>query len=174
MLKTIEDKGLFKKKFANQFRKVVKENPEFEKWLFNLLIYDTAYVIGGFVRDLINDKTSRDLDMMVSLSHNKLEELLKESKLDYTINRMLGVKIKLNNFEIDLWSIDNNWAFRDDVVKRNEDYLLDNISDGCFFNYDGLVVNIHTTNFRCNHYNDFVKNQRLDITSDALIFLKSL
>ncbi len=163
MLKTIEDKGLFKKKFATRFREVLKKNPEFEKWLFNLLIYDTAYVVGGFVRDLINDKNSRDLDMMVSLSHNQLEELLIESKLNYTINKMLGVKIKLNNFEVDLWSIDNNWAFREDVVKRNEDYLLENISDGCFFNYDGLVVNVHTNNFRCNHYNDFVKNQRLDI-----------
>ena len=163
MLNFIEDKILFKKLFATRFREVLKEYPEFYEFIMNLLVYGTAYVVGGFVRDSINHKKSRDLDMIVSISHNQLEELLKKSGLKYSINRMLGVKIELNNFEVDIWSIDNNWAFRDSVVKRNEDYILDNISDGCFYNYDGLVINIHTNNFRANHYNDFVKNKRLDI-----------
>lgn len=163
MLNIIEDKILFKKLFATRFREVLKEHPDFYEFIMNLLVYGTAYVVGGFVRDSINDKKSRDLDMIVSISHNQLEELLKISELKYSINRMLGIKIKLNDFEVDIWSIDNNWAFRDSVVKRNEDHILDNISDGCFYNYDGLVINIHTNNFRANHYNDFVKNRRLDI-----------
>ena len=129
----------------------------------DLLTHGTAYVVGGFIRDSINNKKSRDLDMITSIPHSQLNELLESSKLKYTVNRMLGIKINLNNFEVDIWSIDNNWAFRDSVVKRNDDYILDNISDGCFYNYDGLVINIHTNNFRCNHYNDFVKNRKLDI-----------
>jgi hypothetical protein len=163
MLNLIEDKILFKKLFASRFREVLKEHPDFYEFIMNLLVYGTAYVVGGFVRDSINDKKSRDLDMIASVSHSQLTDLLKKSKLDYSVNRMLGIKIKLKQFEVDIWSIDNNWAFRDAVVKRNEDYLLDNISDGCFYNYDGLVINIHTNNFRCNHYNDFVKNKHLDI-----------
>lgn len=163
MLNIIEDKILFKKLFLARFREVLKEHPVFYEFIMNLLVYGTAYVVGGFVRDSINDKKSRDLDMIVSVSHNQLIELLKRSKLKYSINRMLGIKINLNKFEVDLWSIDNNWAFKSDVVKRNEDYILDNISDGCFYNYDGLVINVNTSNFRSNHYNDFVKNKRLDI-----------
>lgn len=163
MLSLIEDKILFKKLFATRFREVLKEHPEFYEFIMNLFVYGTAYVVGGFVRDSINNRESRDLDMITSISHNQLEDLLKNSKLSYSVNRMLGVKIELNNFEVDIWSIDNNWAFRDAVVKRNEDYILDNISDGCFYNYDGLVINIHTNNFRSNHYNDFVKNRQLDI-----------
>jgi len=163
MLNLIEDKILFKKLFATRFREVLKEYPEFYEFIMNLLIYGTAYVVGGFVRDSINNKNSRDLDMITSIPHCQLEGLLKSSKLNYSINRMLGIKIKFDKFEVDIWSIDNNWAFRDSVVKRNEDYILDNISDGCFYNYDGLVINIHTNNFRCNHYNDFVKNRQLDI-----------
>jgi hypothetical protein len=163
MLNVIEDKILFKKLFAARFREVLNEHSEFNKFILNLFVHGTAYVVGGFVRDSINNKKSRDLDMIASVSHKQLEYLLKDSKLNYSINRMLGIKIELNNFEVDIWSIDNNWAFRDAVVKRNEDYILDNISDGCFYNYDGLVINIHTNNFRSNHYNDFVNNNQLDI-----------
>lgn len=163
MLTLIEDKRLFKRLFATKFRDVMKEHPEFREFVMNLFVFGTAYIIGGFVRDSINNKVSRDLDMIVTIAHPQLLELLKRSKLNYSINRMLGVKIKLGMFEVDIWSIENNWAFKNEVVKRNENYILDNISDGCFYNYDGLVINIHTYNFRCNHYNDFVKNRRLDI-----------
>ncbi|WP_370174148.1 hypothetical protein [Leeuwenhoekiella palythoae] len=131
--------------------------------MMNLLVIGTAYVIGGFVRDAINKMRSRDLDMIVSLPHQELENLIKNSSLKYSINRMSGIKIELSSFEVDIWSIDNNWAFRNSVVKRNEDYILDNISDGCFYNYDGLVINIHTNNFRSNHYNDFVNERKLNI-----------
>lgn len=163
MLYLIEDKMLFKKRFAFRFKEVLQQYQIFNEFIMNLLVYGTAYVVGGFVRDSINGRKSRDLDMIVSIPHSQLECLLKGSNLDYSINRMLGIKIKLNDFEIDIWSIDNNWAFRDSVVKRNEEYILDNISDGCFYNYDGLVINIHTNNFRSNHYNDFVKKRQLDI-----------
>lgn len=170
MLNFIEDKRLFKELFATRFREVLKEHQEFYEFIMNLLVFGTAYVVGGFVRDSINNKKSRDLDMIVSVTHKKLEELLKSSGLNYSINRMLGIKIELKEFEVDIWSIDNNWAFRDSVVKRNEDYILDNISDGCFYNYDGIVINIHTNNFRANHYNDFVKNRRLDIIQKSKIY----
>lgn len=163
MLKKIEDKTLFKKLFAERFKNVMFKHYEFYQLVMNILVEGTAYVVGGFVRDSINNKNSRDLDMIVSIPHIHLVELLQQSNLNYRINRMLGVKIELQGFEVDIWSLENNWAFRDEVVKKNDDYILDNISDGCFFNYDGLVINLHTKNFRCNHYNDFVTNNRLDI-----------
>ncbi|WP_149303974.1 hypothetical protein [Pareuzebyella sediminis] len=163
MLEIIEDKNLFKRLFAARFKEVLRKYPDFYEFMMNLLISGTAYVVGGFVRDSINNKQSRDLDMIVSLSHTDLNNLLKESDLTFSINRMLGIKIDLGGFEVDIWSIDNNWAFRDSVVKRNEDYILDNISDGCFYNYDGLVVNVHSNNFRSNHYNDFVREKKLNI-----------
>jgi len=163
VLKIIEDNNLFKRLFAARFKEVLREYPDFYEFMMNLFISGTAYVVGGFVRDAINNKKSRDLDMIVSLSHVDLENLLKKSRLHFSINRMLGIKIDLNGFEVDIWTIDNNWAFRDSVVKRNEEYILDNISDGCFYNYDGLVVNVHTNNFRSNHYNDFVRESKLNI-----------
>ncbi len=163
MLQVIEDKNLFKKRFADRFKEVLLEFRPFHEFILNLLVYGTAYVVGGFVRDAINNRRSRDLDMIVSISHNQLLSILKNSNLDYSVNRMCGIKLKLPDFEVDIWSIDNNWAFRDSVVKRNEDYLIDNISDGCFYNFDGLVINIHTHNFRSKYYNDFVKRGELDI-----------
>ena len=170
MLQIVDDKFLFKKLFSKKFEEVLKKFPEFYEFIMNLFVYGTGYVVGGFARDSINNKNSRDLDMITSVSQDILENLLNNSKLKYTKNKMLGIKINLKDFEIDIWSIENNWAFRDQVVKRNDDYILDNISDGCFYNYDGIVINIHNKNFRSNHYNDFVKNRRLDIIQKSDVY----
>lgn len=172
MLKLIEDSKEFKKQFYRKFRAVLNSHTIFKSFFYELSVESKIYVVGGFVRDTINSKESRDLDMMVSISHTRLEELLKNSKLDYKINRMLGVKILLENFEVDIWSIEHNWAFRDSVVKLNDNFILENISDGAFYNYDGLVINVHSLNYRVNHYNDFVKHRRLDIIQKRVIYKK--
>ena len=163
MLRAIKDKVEFKRRFTSDFREVLGLHQEFYEFMMNILVDGTAYVIGGFLRDIINEKKSLDIDIIVAISHEKLKRCLEKSRLTFAENRMKGIKIKLESLDIDIWSIDNNWAFRDSVVKRNEDYILDNLSDGCFYNFDGLVINVHTKNFRVNHYNDCVKSGKLDI-----------
>lgn len=172
MLKTISNSKEFKKQFYRKFKSVLDSYVEFRNFFYNLAIESEVFVVGGFVRDTINEQKSRDLDMMVSISHKKLEELLKNSNLSYKINRMMGIKILLKDFDVDLWSIENNWAFKDSVVKLNSNLILDNISDGCFYNYDSLVINVHSLDFRVNNYNDFVNNRRLDILQKRTIYKK--
>jgi hypothetical protein len=164
MLQKIDDINEFKKRFKLKFEVFRLTNHAFNDFLMEILANGTAYVVGGFIRDIANGAVSRDLDMIVDINQKLLEKILKGSELKYSFNRMSGVKISMPGGEVDLWTIDNNWAFKTDVVNRNENYIIERIADGCFFNYDSLVINVNKGNFiYVRNYNECVMGKTLDI-----------
>lgn len=163
MLRIVENINQYKELFAQKFQTVLAENPRFRAFIYEVFVFGTAYVVGGYLRDILMNKESRDIDVIFTIPKNRIIEVLENSHLEFKINRLSGIKIKLNNIDADIWSIDNNWAFINNLVKRNDDYILRNIANGSFYNYDSLVLNVHTKNFNFNNYNDFVKNKTLDI-----------
>jgi len=163
MLPEIDDYNDLKGKFQSKLQLVLNNNSNFRKFIYEIFIYGTAYVVGGFLRDIILNKTSRDLDMIVSLSHIQISEILNSSNLSYQMNRLKGFKIKLTDYEVDLWCLENNWAFKENLVVKNDDNILDSISNGCFYNYDALVINVHTNNLNIRHFKMFLETKKLDI-----------
>lgn len=142
MLNQVEDFNEIKRKFKLKFHDILSQYPEFRLFLLNVFVESTAYVVGGFIRDLVNERESRDLDIILKMSEKRIDQLLVESELNYTTNRFGGVKITLDNFQIDLWSIENNWSFKNKLIKLNEQKIVDNIASGSFYNFDSLVINI--------------------------------
>ena len=76
----------------------------------------------------------------------------------------------LQNFDADLWSIENNWAFKEEVVIKNNDYILNSIANGCFYNYDSIVFNISSNEFHASNYNNCAKNSELDIIQKNIFY----
>ncbi len=151
------------KKFEIHFRRTLENNNLFKYLLLDIFTEGTAYIVGGFFRDFLNNKKSRDIDIIVDLSHEKLLEKLNNINIDYCINRHNGIKLICENIEVDIWSINNNWAFMNNLVKLNDDEKLLSIARGCFYNYDSLVINLHNFNYTISYYNDFLKKKELDI-----------
>src|SRR5690554_2901132 len=135
----------------------------FKKFLYEIFVYGTAYIVGGFLRDIILKKESRDVDIIVDLSHELLIKIINESGVQYSINRHNGIKVNFDNLQIDLWSIENNWAFKNKLVKLNEEKKLESIAKGCFYNYDSLVINLHTLNMNIRYYSNFYETEKLEI-----------
>lgn len=104
MLEPIIDYNRFKEDFRRKFYNVLSEFPEFRLFLLDIFVEGTAYVVGGFLRDLANNKDSRDLDIILSVSPLRIQESLSQTKLKYSINRFGGVKVIFEIFQIDLWS----------------------------------------------------------------------
>ena len=66
MTKILEKK--LKKEFQDFF--IQKMNEErFLYFFYNVFTLGTAYVVGGFFRDFINNKPSRDIDIIVDLKN---------------------------------------------------------------------------------------------------------
>lgn len=138
--------------------------------LYEILSIGCAYIIGGFVRDVINDKDNRDLDIIVDIQPDELKCIVDKYCCEKYCNRMGGVKLKFQHIEVDIWSIHDNWAFANALVKLNDNDKLLSIAKGCFFNYDALVVSVPKFMYNIRYYNEFVTNNELDIIQKQSIY----
>tara|TARA_Y100000034_G_C6895883_1_gene412990 strand:- start:185 stop:955 length:771 start_codon:yes stop_codon:yes gene_type:complete len=159
-----------KSQFKIHFNSELRNNPEFKYLLYNIFVYGSAYIVGGYFRDFLNSKKSRDLDIIIDLENDKLLEIINDSKCKYTINRHKGIKLEFQNLVVDMWSIENNWAFKNELVKLNEKDKLNSIAKGCFYNYDSLVINLHSFNLNIQNYLSYVENSKLDILLKSPIY----
>lgn len=164
------DYNNFKSKFKAHFAIELQKNTEFKYLLYNIFVFGSAYIVGGYLRDFLNSKESRDLDIIIDLENDKLVEIIRQANCKYSINRHKGIKLQFENLVVDMWSIENNWAFKNELVKLNEKDKLNSIAKGCFYNYDSLVINLHTYNLNIHNYMSYVGNKKLDILLKSSIY----
>lgn len=139
-------------------------------FFYEIFIYGTAYIVGGYFRDFICNRKSRDIDIIVDITNETLLEIIKASKINYQQNRHGGIKLLLKNLEIDIWSIENNWAFKNNLVKLNEIDTLNSIAKGCFYNYDSPVINLHNFSYNLRYFKDFLETNKLNILQERSIY----
>ena len=139
------------------------KEPVVKKIIYDIFNYGTAYIVGGYFRDFLNNKESRDVDIIVDIKDIRLIEIIKKVGCEYSQNRHKGIKIDLGKTIVDLWSLENNWAFKNGLVKLNDNDKLKSIAKGCFFNYDSLVINLKDYKYNMEYFNDFQNNGELDI-----------
>lgn len=159
-----------KKNFQVKFRKLLQEEPILHRLMLEIFVYGTAYVVGGYLRDFLNNNSSRDIDIIVDLDNVKLLDIIDDIGISHEKNRHGGVKLHLTKTVVDLWSLENNWAFKNKLVKLNEDDKISSIAKGCFFNYDSLVINLHNYSYNIKYYKDFHYNNKLDILQKSSVY----
>ena len=157
------DYNNIKSKFKIQFASELYKNPPLKYLLYNIFVYGSAYIVGGYFRDFLNGDKSRDLDIIIDLNNDKLIEIINDSNCQYFTNRHGGIKLLFENLTVDMWSMENNWAFKNELVKLNEEDKLESIAKGCFYNYDSLVINLHTFNLNIQHYTQYLQQKKLEI-----------
>lgn len=158
-----------KKEFYNHFYSQMT-NERIMPFFYEIFVYGTAYIVGGYFRDFINKKQSRDIDIIVDVKNELLIEIIENYKFNYKINRHGGIKLIHNNLEIDIWNLENNWAFKNNLVKLNEDDRLNSIAKGCFYNYDALVINLHNFSYSLRFYTEFLESKKLNILQERSIY----
>jgi hypothetical protein len=164
------DYNELKRKFKLHFGLELSSNPKLKFLMYDIFVFGSAYIVGGYLRDFLNSKPSRDIDIIVDLENEKLLEIIKNSKVEYSINRHKGIKLHFENVEVDMWSIENNWAFKNELVKLNEKDKLQSIAKGCFYNYDSLVVNLHSFNMNIQYYSSFNIEKKLEILQKSPLY----
>lgn len=161
-LKPIDKKEL-KNSFLFQYKKMLEENPSLRRIIDAMILEERCFIVGGFIRSIINSESPRDLDIIANFEKKKLGEIIKSYSVSVSENRLGGFKVLGEKITLDVWSINDNWAFKNHLVKNFSNNQVDKIAEGTFFNFDSLVVDIKE--FKCNfkHYNICVNSQLLDI-----------
>lgn len=91
--------------------------------IYNFKFSGEIYLIGGAVRDIIEDKPPKDLDLILLSDNPNIEEFLIENRLEYRKNSFDGYKILFKNITIDMWAVN-------DILKAIQ------------YNLDGLMYNV--------------------------------
>lgn len=153
-----------------KFRGLLDEEWSLRNILYQILAEGTAYLIGGYVRDVFEDVKSRDLDIVVDIKKERLREIVDNDICIKQFNRFGGAKLKLSNIDVDIWSFDSNWAFKNKLVKLNENEKLNSLAKGCFYNYDALVVNLPKFTYDTKFYESFLEERKLDILQKRSVY----
>lgn len=117
----------------------------------------TPYLIGGAIRDICNNYKPRDIDVIIDCKREDLQSIA--SKYNHRFNRFGGVKLEFQGLKIDIWTMSDNWAFKENVYLKSEE----NIEKGSFYNFDSIVINISTKQIYADFYNECIDNNCLDI-----------
>lgn len=138
--------------------KLKQENPSLITLFDNLNDHGDLILIGGAVRDFAYQKAPRDLDIIVNSKSSNLDKAF--DNFNYRKNRFDGYKVIVNEVELDIWSIQNNWAFREKILKAR----VDNIPKGTFYNFDSISINLNTADVYADNFIESIKDRKLDIT----------
>jgi hypothetical protein len=142
---------------SDGLNELILRNEEFRKFYYYALNSGSLYMIGGAVRDFAIRQIPRDLDLIIDCKPEILHDLMKE--FSYKINRFGGYKLKVNNIEVDIWSIHKHWAFKESLYECT----FENISKGAFFNFDAITINLNNYDVDADTFIDSYENGVLDL-----------
>jgi len=148
--------------FNNSLQRIDKlkcESKEIEDLFDALSKIGDIIIVGGALRDFALDDAPRDIDIIIdSDSPEDFNDALKE--FDCYRNRFGGYKLIISSIEFDIWSINDNWAFKEGIHNSK----FSNISKGTFYNFDAIALNLTTLQLDADIFIQTLNNKMLDIT----------
>lgn len=151
-------------KTLENLKDIMRKNYYFEDMYLNLFKRYDSCLIGGAIRDFCFDKTPKDLDFVINLSDKKLFNYIKN--YDFKINKFGGYKVFLDEMIVDVWSMDNHWAFKNNILPK----CVENLEFTTFYNFDSLVFNLNNETLYSNCFLNGYNKKLLDITLDKKYF----
>ncbi len=124
-------------------------------------------IIGGFIRNIINDEPVRDIDIILNSNDDKqIEKIIKIDNLKYKINSFKGYKIFIDNYTIDIWYLKNHNLFKEGIYEPT----INNLNETTFINYDSLVYDLNNKQLNINHYLESINNNMINFvgTKEAI------
>lgn len=134
----------------------------------NLLENQTSlYLFSGIIRDYfinLNDNSSFDIEIRdVDLVYDgqiQIESILNGH--DYEINSFGGYKVKIGNYDIDIWNLHDTWGLK----KQNLSYEKNSVNylpKSTFFNFSSILYSFHDKEFIVGDpFVQFYKNKEVD------------
>jgi len=121
------------------------------------------YIFSGIIRNyFLSQYEMRDIDIVLSKEVN-VEEIFKNQKL--TKNSFGGYKIIMQNSVIDLWYLENTWAFQ--YQKNIINYKLEEIlPNTAFFNFSSIIYSYNKKKFYHSiYFRRFLRDRKIDVVA---------
>ena len=157
-------KKVFRPEIRDSFERFINSYLNAQKFIDKLEENSEVILFGGAVRDYFENsfkKKPRDIDLVLYPNEKLcLTELLEDNKYEYKVNKFGGYKIKVDNLNFDVWSIDNTWAFKENKVDFNQ---LQDLNKTVFLSIDAVFYNLTTQKLYNDGYAEVKSEKELDI-----------
>lgn len=149
------------KKVDRYISKLKEENSQLDTLLDRLTDVGESILLGGALRDIIlKEDIPRDLDFIVN-TESDLDHLF-GSEFKYTKNRFGGYKVNIESIEVDIWRMEDHWAFKENVIKKDKR----NLKHTTFLNFDAIFYTVGSEVIDSEMFNSCIRKNCLDITLD--------
>ena len=156
----------------NNLADAIKErfacDPKATEFLSEILSEASVYVFGGAVRDYLNKTfdTARDVDLVIeSNNSNKVDigyYLDYLNIVSFKKNRFNGYKVFFGNLVVDIWNLQDTWAFQNTYLESSPENLMKSV----YLNVDALVYSLNSNTYLENCNDLYSKINVLDIVFD--------
>lgn len=146
-------------------KEYLKHHSLADQLFMELYTIGDLYLIGGVLREFLemgNIKNVRDIDVVINTKEiDKFQEIC--TKYHTEKNSFGGYKIHCNDITIDVWNIENTWAYRENIIKCTEECYLKNLLYTVFYNLDSLIFDVKNNVWYNNLYKEAKESNVLDI-----------
>lgn len=123
------------------------------------------YLIGGVLREIKDNGriiSLRDMDVILNTSN---EEKYEEFIYNYSpeINRFGGYKVQCQDLIMDIWLLNQTWAYSKQVIKCDSKDYVQMLPRTVFLNMDSIIYDMKKNIWYDTEYQKAMKTKVLDI-----------
>lgn len=120
-----------------------------------------VFIFSGVIRNFfLGEKNNRDIDIILG-NQVDFQSLLMD--VDIKENSFGGFKILHKNTTIDLWYLENTWAFKNDHMAVFDFALETKVPGTAFFNFSSIIYSVDDQMFYyTENFLTFLKDQQID------------
>lgn len=154
------------RRLSKDFYNLISQYPDAYSLINQLNKYGELLLFGGAIREYNDsgfDNMPRDFDIVINKNNDNtdLDKVLEA--FNYKKNRFNGYKINVNNIDFDIWSIENTWAFKENMIKCSKEDYKYKLQDTVFLNIDSIVYNLTQNKIFDEKYEYAMKSKEIDI-----------
>ncbi|MCJ1909962.1 hypothetical protein [Planococcus ruber] len=151
--------------FLSNYKKIYYFIDDLEKKGIDIILF------GGIVRNYYENNFSekpRDIDIVLhSCIDFDFEKYLELNNYSYYINKFGGYKLELDELNIDIWSIEKTWAFKENIITfRN----LKDLNKTVFLSTDAIFYNFTSKQLFDNGFLESIQKKEIDIVLEKTPF----
>lgn len=129
-----------------------------------------CYLVGGSVRDAIEDRKPRDLDIIIQDEDESiLNKIISRTNIPCTRNVFEGYKLLLGRITIDIWCMKDQYAFKKHVYEE----VPRNLNISLLINYDSLVYDMKKKKLYSKYYDECLRTRKIDFVGNKEVAKKN-
>lgn len=138
--------------------------------LFNMLERaGTLYLIGGVLREFKDNGDIldlRDIDIVIDVEDNGCWENIL-FKFCTNKNRFGGYKLYCSGLIVDIWPLDETWAYKNGIIKCSPEKYAECLTDTVFLNIDAIVYDVKRNIWYDKGYQEAIESRILDVVLEC-------